>query len=84
MTPDEVVGKLIAKYRQEAGMTQEALGRELGTMLGVHWTYLSRLEVGRTQLKVPALIAIFRCLHMDPARFIEEADAALKGVDLSQ
>jgi transcriptional regulator with XRE-family HTH domain len=74
LTADEIIGPIIAKRRIERGVSQEKLGK----LIGVHLTFISRFETGRTRLRLTTMIAIARALEIDPLDLFAEIKEALR------
>ena len=64
------VGKVIRKYREGAGLSQEALADSSG----LHRTYISLVERGQRNLSVGALAQIAEALGTYPSRLLAEAE----------
>lgn len=62
----QTLGRRLAQVREEAGVTQEALGRAVG----LDRTAITRLEVGQRTLSVPELAAIADVLHRPLTYFV--------------
>ena len=54
------LGKNLKKYRLEKNMTQEVLAEKVG----IHPTYVGKIESGKNNLSVKMLFKISRALHM--------------------
>ncbi len=64
------VGRVIRKYRENAGLSQEALAAESG----LHRTYISLVERGHRNISVDALSQIAEALGVYPSRLMAEAE----------
>lgn len=64
------VGRVIRKYRETAGLSQEALAEEAG----LHRTYISLVERGRRNISVDALSQIAEALGVYPSRLMADAE----------
>ncbi len=64
------VGRVIRKYREGAGLSQEALAEEAG----LHRTYISLVERGRRNISVDALSQIAEALGVYPSRLMADAE----------
>lgn len=64
------VGRVIRRYRENAGMSQEALAEESG----LHRTYISLVERGRRNITVDALTQVAEALGVYPSRLMSEAE----------
>jgi transcriptional regulator with XRE-family HTH domain len=64
------VGRVIRKYRENAGLSQEALAAESG----LHRTYISLVERGRRNITVDALSQIAEALGIYPSRLMSDAE----------
>ena len=56
----ENLGKNIKRYRQEQGLTQEKLAEKVG----VHQTYIGKLEIGKINASTKLLFKISRALKI--------------------
>jgi transcriptional regulator with XRE-family HTH domain len=64
------VGRVIRKYRESAGLSQEALAAESG----LHRTYISLVERGHRNISVDALSQIAEALGVYPSRLMSDAE----------
>jgi transcriptional regulator with XRE-family HTH domain len=64
------VGRVIRKYREGAGMSQEALAEESG----LHRTYISLVERGRRNITVDALTQVAEALGVYASRLMSDAE----------
>ncbi len=64
------VGRVIRKYRESAGLSQEGLAEESG----LHRTYISLVERGRRNISVDALSQIAEALGVYPSRLMADAE----------
>ncbi len=64
------VGRVIRKYREGAGLSQEALAAESG----LHRTYISLVERGHRNISVDALSQIAEALGVYPSRLMSDAE----------
>ena len=64
------VGRVIRKYRESIGLSQEALAERSG----LHRTYISLVERGRRNITVDALTQIAEALEVYPSRLMAEAE----------
>lgn len=60
------LGARVRALREEAGMTQEALGRAAG----LHWTYIGQVERGERNVTYLSLLKIARGLGIEPRRLL--------------
>lgn len=70
MTYNEAVGRVIRECRRERSVSMS----ELGEVLGITTSAVSRLENGKTQLNIIQLRKIARCLNMDGSIIVEKAE----------
>ncbi len=63
-------GSQLRELRMEAGLTQEALAARAG----LHPTFISRLEGGKVNISLKALLRICRALKVSPAGLFERFD----------
>lgn len=54
------LGKNLKRYRIECGLTQE----ELAEKVGVHATYIGKIEAGKNNVSIVLLFAISRALKI--------------------
>lgn len=64
------VGRVIRRFREGAGLSQEALAEGSG----LHRTYISLVERGRRNITVDALSQIAEALGVYPSRLMSEAE----------
>ncbi len=64
------IGTNICRYRKEKNMTQ----RDLGDSIGVSNTYLSDLEVGRTNPSIKTLKKVATALEISYIKLLEGTD----------
>lgn len=64
------MGRVIRKYRESAGLSQEALAAESG----LHRTYISLVERGHRNISVDALSQIAEALGVYPSRLMSDAE----------
>lgn len=64
------VGRAIRRYRESAGLSQEALAE----VAGLHRTYISLVERGRRNISVDALAQIAEALGVYASRLIADAE----------
>ncbi|MBU6423470.1 MAG: helix-turn-helix transcriptional regulator [Chloroflexota bacterium] len=64
------VGRVIRRYRQDVGLSQEALAAESG----LHRTYISLVERGYRNISVDALAQIAEALGVYPSRLMADAE----------
>jgi transcriptional regulator with XRE-family HTH domain len=64
------VGRVIRKYRESAGLSQEALAE----VSGLHRTYISLVERGRRNITVDALTQVAEALGVYPSRLMSDAE----------
>jgi DNA-binding XRE family transcriptional regulator len=67
----EILGKMIKKVRQEKHMTQE----ELGKLVGVNKSQISKLERNTKNVTIATILKIFRALRKNIKFSIEEFDS---------
>jgi transcriptional regulator with XRE-family HTH domain len=63
------LGRYLREYRLEQGMSQEALGDQLG----YHRTYIGGLERGERNLTLKAVERIAKLIGVDPLTLLDEA-----------
>ncbi|MBM1558385.1 helix-turn-helix transcriptional regulator [Sulfitobacter mediterraneus] len=71
MTIQRLVGRNLKRYREAAGLSQEALAFECG----LHRTYVSGVERGVRNPTVVVLAKLAAPLEIEPWRLLLEADA---------
>ena len=80
---DQVLGKILKKYRMRNRMTQEQLSEKLGISL----KYISRIENGNNGVKTQTLINYMNILGITPntiyASFISNIDT-IKDIEISE
>ncbi len=64
------VGRVIRKYREDVGLSQEALAEGSG----LHRTYISLVERGHRNISVDALSQIAEALGVYPSKLMSEAE----------
>jgi len=64
------VGRVIRKYREQSGLSQEALAESSG----LHRTYISLVERGHRNISVDALSQIAEALGVYPSRLMSDAE----------
>lgn len=64
------VGRVIRRYREGVGLSQEALAAESG----LHRTYISLVERGHRNISVDALAQIAEALGVYPSRLMADAE----------
>lgn len=64
------VGRVIRRYRESAGLSQEALAEGAG----LHRTYISLVERGHRNISVDALSQIAEALGVYPSKLMGEAE----------
>lgn len=64
------VGRVIRRYRESVGLSQEALAHEAD----LHRTYISLVERGRRNISVDALAQIAEALGVYPSRLMADAE----------
>lgn len=64
------VGRVIRRYREDAGLSQETLAAESG----LHRTYISLVERGHRNISVDALAQIAEALGVYPSRLMADAE----------
>jgi transcriptional regulator with XRE-family HTH domain len=62
ITAPELVGKNIKKFREKKGISQEALA----DLAGVHRTYITKVEQGKTNISVLNIFRIAEALKIEP------------------
>jgi transcriptional regulator with XRE-family HTH domain len=60
------LGKRLAKAREKAGLTQEALAEASG----LHWTYVGQVERGERNLTYKNVLKLARGLGIDPSELM--------------
>ena len=80
------VGQRIGALRVAQGMTQAALGRQMGAVLGreVKPLIVTRIEGGKRPLVIDEAVAIAAVLGVDPAELLRAADAPLPPMGLQR
>ncbi len=73
MEPAVAFGNVLRRLRQEAGLTQEALGFEAD----LRRTYVSILELGQQQPSLTSILKIAKALKYSGADFIAMVEAEL-------
>lgn len=71
---DAELGKLMAAWRREHGLTQE----RLGAAIGVDQTVISRLESGERRIDVHLLLTTLGALDLELADVAEEIASLVK------
>lgn len=66
----KTVGRNLRTYRQERGISQEALAE----VLGVHRTYMGGIERGERNLTLKSLERIADKVGLDPLALLQAAD----------
>jgi len=66
-------GRVLKKYREDKGLTQEKLGGEAE----YHSTYISQLERGLKQPSLTTIIVLAKCLDIKPEVMIRAVDKIL-------
>ena len=64
------VGRVIRRYRETAGLSQEALAEGAG----LHRTYISLVERGHRNISVDALSQIAEALGVYPSKLMSDAE----------
>lgn len=64
------IGRVIRKYREDSGLSQEALAETSG----LHRTYISLVERGKRNISVDALSQIAEALGVYPSRLMSDAE----------
>ncbi len=70
---DEAFGRVLRELRQEAGLSQEALGHEAGSGR----TYLSQLERGQRGASLKTVFRLAEVLGVSPAEMVGLVEAEL-------
>lgn len=70
-----VLGDVLARTRERAGVKQS----ELATKLGVPASYLSKIENGTRRLDVIELVRIAEAIGSDPAEIVSRLQDELRG-----
>jgi transcriptional regulator with XRE-family HTH domain len=70
-----VLGEVLARARERAGVKQS----ELATRLGVPASYLSKIENGTRRLDVIEFLRIAEAIGSDPAEIVSELQNELRG-----
>lgn len=60
-------GEFIRREREKKGMTQE----ELGMMVGIHRTYIGKIELAQREVDLITAMAICKVLGLDLSDFIK-------------
>lgn len=74
------VGRVIRRYREDVGLSQEALAAESG----LHRTYISLVERGHRNISVDALAQIAEALGVYPSRLMADAEKEPEGSSLER
>jgi transcriptional regulator with XRE-family HTH domain len=69
-----ILGEILARARERAGVKQS----DLAARLGMPPSYLSKIENGTRRLDVVELIQIAEALGVDPAELVREVTKALR------
>jgi transcriptional regulator with XRE-family HTH domain len=70
-SPDHAaLGRAVAHARHERGISQE----DLAAKAGIHTTYLSGIERGRSNPTWTVLLSLSKALRLRPAELIEAAE----------
>jgi transcriptional regulator with XRE-family HTH domain len=70
-----VLGEVLARTRERAGVKQS----ELAAKLGVPASYLSKIENGTRRLDVIELVRIAEAIGSDPAEIVNTLQTELRG-----
>jgi len=70
-----VLGEVLARTRERAGVKQS----ELAAKLGVPASYLSKIENGRRRLDVIEFVRIAEAIGSDPAEIVSTLQIELRG-----
>jgi len=70
-----VLGEVLARTRERAGVKQS----ELAAKLGVPASYLSKIENGTRRLDVIELVRIAEAIGSDPAEIVSTLQTELRG-----
>ncbi len=70
-----VVGRIVARFRSDAGITQEKLAEAAGLDAG----YISLIENGHRMPTVDTIFRLCRGMNASPAEVIREIESAAKG-----
>ena len=62
----KIIGKNIQKARQEKGLTQETFSE----LMGVSWSYVSKIESGVLNLSVGKILEIANYLEVDVSKLL--------------
>jgi transcriptional regulator with XRE-family HTH domain len=65
--PERAFGRVLRKFRQSRGLSQEALGFESG----YHRTYVGLLERGKKSPSLKAIFRLARALKVKPSQIVE-------------
>jgi transcriptional regulator with XRE-family HTH domain len=68
-----ILGRVLARARERAGVKQS----DLAATLGVPASYLSKIENGTRRLDVIELVEIAEAMNVDPAEIVRELREAL-------
>ncbi|MEO1638760.1 MAG: helix-turn-helix transcriptional regulator [Pseudomonadota bacterium] len=77
---DEALGNLIRLHRKSAGLSQEDLGRSVGTSA----QQIQKYEVGLNRVSVHRLLAIAQAVGVDAVALLSELENALRDPEASQ
>ena len=72
-SPEELLGKEIARLRKRIGLSQE----ELGFRAGVHRTYISQLERGLKSPTLNAILKLSRALKASAGKLVATVEGKL-------
>ncbi len=67
---NEALAEVLRTLRKEKGMSQEALAEAAG----MHWTYISMIERGRSNPTVNSLFRLADALGMDASEILRKAE----------
>ena len=73
MEPAVAFGKVLRQLRQEAGLTQEALGFEAE----LRRTYVSILELGQQQPSLTTILKLAKALNCTAAELLEKVETEI-------
>lgn len=73
MEPAVAFGMILRQLRQEAGLTQEALGFEAD----LRRTYVSILELGQQQPSLTTILKLAKALNMTGSALVEMIESEL-------
>lgn len=71
IAPSAAFGRVLRKYRQAAGLTQEQLSLESG----VQRNFISLIETGQNQPTINTMFKLATALSQKPSKLVADAEA---------